>query len=39
MPRWAWIIPLLALVTFAAGFLLPAHSLVALLLFAALLGR
>jgi Ca2+:H+ antiporter len=38
MPRWVWIIPLLALCALGAGLVLPAHPVAALLLFAALLG-
>src|SRR5262249_39131329 len=38
MPRWAWIVPLLAMLMLGAGALLPSHPVLALLLFAALLG-
>jgi Ca2+:H+ antiporter len=38
MPRWVWVIPLLALLMLGAGLVLPAYPLVALLLFAGLLG-
>jgi Ca2+:H+ antiporter len=38
MPRWVWIIPLLALGALGAGLALPPHPLAAILLFAALLG-
>jgi Ca2+:H+ antiporter len=38
MPRWAWIVPLLALIIVGAGALLPPHPVVALLDFVALLG-
>src|SRR5688500_8320999 len=38
MPRWAWIIPLLATLMLAAGVLLPAHPVIAALLLMALVG-
>jgi len=38
MPRWVWIIPLLALLMLGVAAVLPAHPLAALPLFVALLG-
>jgi Ca2+:H+ antiporter len=38
MPRWVWIIPLLAVCALGVGLALPPHPLAAMLLFAALLG-
>src|SRR5579862_350398 len=36
--RWTWIVPVCALLLLGTGLVVPAHPLVALLLFAGLLG-
>src|SRR5262245_38172231 len=38
MPHWTWIVPALAMVTFVAGWLLPAHPAVAAIWLAGLSG-
>jgi len=38
MPHWAWIAPLLSMLMLAVGFAIPPHALLALVLFAALIG-